>query len=288
MEKSVFFASSGLTSTSANHIANLAKEKVEALRQELNSADFLNVDLGIITSDFKQRIKIGRDEKFVEDIKNKIETIAKANALIAWLREAIKAKEEIFTRLENLDNHTICKEIGLEYPQTPDEVSPLTEAEYYDSLSIKERNRYYQLEAFCAAYGKFIHPDGPVAKARIDMYKAINQPVSVDEDGANTLIYTSSLSVDVATVESAFFKLQETYRGYQAQLNKMKHDCEVAVQNSQLEAIKKNNAASEEFFQKIKEISLKCRQWLDEQRKEYSALKIAIPDSLREIYESIK
>jgi hypothetical protein len=288
MENSVFFADSGLTSTSANHIANLAKEKVEALKQALDSADFLNEDLSIITSVLKQRIKNGRDEEYVCDIKNKIETIGKTNALIAWLREAIKAKDEIFNRLDKLDDKSICNEIGIEYPSLPKSECALTESQYIDSLNIKERNQYYQLEAFCTAYGKYIHPDGAISKARKRLYNAINNPTKVDEDGINTLIYTASPSVDVDILENTFFYLQETYRGYQARLNKIKHACEVAVQNSKLETSKRNKDANEEYNQKLKDISLKCKQWLEEKRKEYSDLKIAIPDSLRETYEALK
>jgi hypothetical protein len=288
MKKSVFFADAGLTSTSANHIANLAKEKVEALRQSLDSADFVNEDLKIITSDVSQRVKNGRDELYVNDIKNKIETIAKANALIAWLREAIKAKDEIFNRLEHIDDYAICNELGIEYPKYPEQKCAMTPEQYYETLNIKERNRYYQLEAFCAAYGKFIHPDGAISKARKNLHTVINEPIKVKEDGANTLIRTLSPSVELKLVEDAYFSLQDDYRCYQAQLNKMKHECEVAVQNSKIETARINKEANEEFAKKTKEISLLCKQWLEEQRKEYSTLKIAIPDSLRCIYESLK
>ena len=46
-----FFAENGLTSTSANHIANLAKEYVKAQEQELESVEFYNTYLTIIGSD---------------------------------------------------------------------------------------------------------------------------------------------------------------------------------------------------------------------------------------------
>ena len=46
-----FFAAAGLTSTSANHIANLAKEYVQAQSQELENVEFYNSFLTIIGSD---------------------------------------------------------------------------------------------------------------------------------------------------------------------------------------------------------------------------------------------
>ena len=43
-----FFDTNGLTSTSANHIANLAKEYVQAQTQELENVEFFNSYLTII------------------------------------------------------------------------------------------------------------------------------------------------------------------------------------------------------------------------------------------------
>lgn len=49
-----FFDTNGLTSTSANHIANLAKEYVQAQTQELENVEFFNSYLTIIGSDKEQ------------------------------------------------------------------------------------------------------------------------------------------------------------------------------------------------------------------------------------------
>lgn len=172
----VFFKKEGeegvaLTSTSANHVANLAKEYIQGVK-----------------------------------------------SLIAWLREGIKAKE-------NLMN-------GMVKPETPNYGHVLTEVEYYASLPIKKRNRYYQLETEAAVLGKYIHPDGHLSDARKELKDKLQHPHKVDGRGRDALIYTYTPTVDVAEVDNVFFELQKKHREIQAQLNAMKHSCEQAINES--------------------------------------------------------
>ena len=92
-----FFAENGLTSTSANHIANLAKEYVKAQEQELESVEFYNTYLTIIGSDKEQRVQRGCTSQQLDDIAVKLRDISLANSLIAWLREAIKMRSQMLT-----------------------------------------------------------------------------------------------------------------------------------------------------------------------------------------------
>lgn len=47
----VFFGEKGLTQTSANHLANIAKETVESNRQALDSVGFVNVNISLLSED---------------------------------------------------------------------------------------------------------------------------------------------------------------------------------------------------------------------------------------------
>ena len=85
-----FFDTNGLTSTSANHIANLAKEYVQAQTQELENVEFFNSYLTIIGSDKEQRVQHGWDKEQMQGIADRLRSISLANSLIAWLREAIR------------------------------------------------------------------------------------------------------------------------------------------------------------------------------------------------------
>jgi hypothetical protein len=288
MDNSVFFSENGLTSTSANHIANLAKETIQSIQQELDSTRFVNIDLGLIGSSDKQRILYGKPEEFINTIEEKLEQISKYTALIAWLREAIKAKDELFSRLCSSTYEEVAKNIGIEKPKEPEYHHVLTPTEYYDSLPIKERNRYYQLQAFCSVYGKYIHPDGSLSKARKEMNIKMSKPIDVQEDGSNTLIKEYSPSVNPQRLDITFFDLQEKYRSYQAQLNKIKYDCDTACQTSKVEEENRMKQERADFTAKMVEFNQKCSAWIEARKLEFNKIKIAIPDSLKSTYESLK
>ena len=59
----VFFGEGGLTSTSANHVANLAKEYAQKQESWLNAVCFYNTQIGLIGTDVKNTVSIGISEE---------------------------------------------------------------------------------------------------------------------------------------------------------------------------------------------------------------------------------
>ena len=57
--KKVFFGERGITATSANHLANIAKESVKQLENKLNAINFVNQDVSLLAGGNKMSIKIG-------------------------------------------------------------------------------------------------------------------------------------------------------------------------------------------------------------------------------------
>lgn len=102
----IFFTTDngGLSETSANHIANLAKELVKKHNLALKSLNFVEKTAGVLGQDTQSVIEAGSDREMLNSIPQRLEEIGKANSLIAWLREAIKAKN---TFLENVKYATI-------------------------------------------------------------------------------------------------------------------------------------------------------------------------------------
>ena len=72
---SVFFGNEGMTSTSANYYANIAKEIQEAAAERLNHVRFFNASVAVIGSDNKQLMIAGNtDLEFIErDLKQQSE-----------------------------------------------------------------------------------------------------------------------------------------------------------------------------------------------------------------------
>lgn len=279
MKREIYFGTSGITSTSANTLANWAKEYVK----DASSMRFYNCTLSLIGSGEESVISQGLKTIDVSFLDKKI----KAYSLIAWLREAIKAREELKQEIENIDLDSYCKIKGINIPKRPEKENSLTEEEYWDSRSTKERNRYYELETACSVYGKFIHPNSPFAEARDKLMEIANNPINVSKGGRDTLIYKYTPSIDPKIVEQTFFSLQNKHRELQSQLNTMKYECESACMKSRTEAQNKYSSELKEYNAKMREIESEMAKYKTAEIEKLLKLKIIIPDSLKEIYKEV-
>jgi hypothetical protein len=285
---SVFFSENGLTSTSANHVANLAKEYVQNIEKDLSNTSFINTSVTLIDSNNNVTTSIGKDATFLEFVETKLNKISEAKSLIAWLREALKAKENLQAELNKLTTSEWVKmEKNEVYPTFPERDNYMTQDDYYASLNIKDRNRYYMLETQAAVYGKYIHPSGAFSKAREELSDKLNKPHEVKEDGRDTIIYNYNPSVEQSKVEDLFFKLQKDYRQVQAQLNGMKHECELALSESCISIDNKFKEEFEKYNQTIINYNAEYNLWVKKKSQEYASLKIAIPDNLKSIYNEV-
>ena len=121
----VFFANENtegvkLSSTSANHIANLAKEYIQGVETQLNNICFFNAEVALVGSvGGASTIQTGGTSEVLNDLQSLLEGVAQAKSLIAWLREAIKAKENLMKGLQTISLEDWCKENGIVKPETP-------------------------------------------------------------------------------------------------------------------------------------------------------------------------
>lgn len=289
----VFFKKEGeegvaLTSTSANHIANLAKEYIQGAETQLNNICFFDVRVALVgTLADANIIQTGESSEVLDSLQSLLEGVAQAKSLIAWLREGIKAKENLMKGLQTISLEDWCRENGMVKPETPNCGHVLTEVEYYASLPIKERNRYYQLETEAAVLGKYIHPDGHLSDARKELKDKIYHPHKVDGKGRDALIYTYTPTTSIAIVDNVFYELQKKHREIQAQLNAMKYSCEQAINESTNKVNTEYMAASQKYQAELKDVLGAFKTWKDEKSQEYSKLKIVIPHSLLGIYNTI-
>lgn len=285
---SVFFSENGLTSTSANHVANLAKEYVQNIEKDLDNTSFINTSVTLIDSNNDVTTSIGKDATFLELVETKLNKISEAKSLIAWLREALKAKENLQAELNRLSiSDWVEKEKNEKFPDHPLRETYMTQDDYYASLNIKERNRYYMLETQAAVYGKYIHPSGAFSKAREELTDKLNRPHEVKEDGRDTIIYNYNPSVEQSKVEDLFFKLQKDYRQVQAQLNGMKHECELALSKNHISIDNVYKEELEKYNQVITNYTAEYNIWTKMKSQEYASLKIVIPDNLKSIYNEV-
>jgi len=285
----IFFGENGLTSTSANHVANLAKEAYASVEEKLNALQLYDEDISLLGSGAFTPVSRGATTLELQAVPDMIAEISSLKSLIAWLREGIKARKELAAELQRYSLESYCEDHGIEMPVCPDsdDYEPMTEDEYYGSLSIKERNAYYQLETKCATLGSFIHSNGRLSEARKRLNVILNKPTVVNENGRDTIVTARKASVNPGDVEDLFFRLQAKHREYQAALNSIKHKCEVALEQDALAKRSAYNEAYSAYSTRLHELENELLKWKQEQTIALEKLKIVIPDSLKPIYEKV-
>lgn len=282
----IFFGNQGLTSTSANHISNMAKEFVSNLKEEINEIGVVNETLQLIGGETTPT-KYGVDLEYFNSLSDKLNKISEAQSLIAWLREAIKARKNLISEVENMKRETFMEKNNLGELSKPVREKYLTEDDYISTLSIKERNRYYALETKCAVIGKYIHPDGHFQTLRKDALNAINKPTFVNANGRDTLIYKKEPTVKPNELDEVFFNLQKEHREAQAELNSIKYNMEKALLEDKTTKDAKYASEYEAYTNSVMVIDNQMANWTNSEIERISSLKIIIPNELKNIYNEI-
>lgn len=285
MENSVFFAENGLTSTSANHIANLAKEAYTRTNEELNNITFSTTTISLLGGMDTKILQEGA--KSLEGVTEKINHVIKLKSLIAWLREAIKEKDRLISEVKNISYEKAAEILDITIPEQPMMAKLPTIQDIIDNWNIKERNRYYYLDTVCSTIGKYIHPDGHFSQERKDLMRIKAKPNQVSGSGRDTVIYTYKPTVSEEEIDSLFFSLQDTYRTHQAELNGMKHAAQMECEQYASDKRAIYAKELEDYNSETREITAKITDWRENEVICLSKLKIAIPDSLRETYDFV-
>lgn len=284
--ESVFFGEKGLTSTSAQHIKDMAGHMNENLKEQLNGIRFVTDEVKLLGSQSKEILAKGWDVSQLEQVENVLDTIAQTQSLQAWLGEAIQVKNILSQGIKNYTFRTWMIDNGLELPETKP-IQVLTEVEWLNSLDIKTRNRYLTLQTICAVYGQFIHPKMPMDKAKKYLQTRLNEPVEVTGSGRDSLVYYFTPSVEQTKVNEVYYQLQAKHRAAQAEFNKLKHEYEIALdkyRQKQIDTNEEIKAQSDALMNKYLNQYQKEHLEMSEKIRE---LKIQIPDHLKDIYETV-
>lgn len=283
----IFFGEKGVTSTHAAYLSNVAKELYTVIEKQLNNFQFYTVNVGLIGTKDKSRLETGVTPDFLDGIDGKLMDVAKLKSLIAWLREALKAKDRLVSEAKNMSDNEIASILEIDVPVKPLRKARKTADDVVSEWNIKQRNRYYYLETLCSVYGSYVHPDGRLNQERDRLYEVTASPNKCTGSGRDTIIYSMEPTCAPALVDETFFKLQNTYREYQAELNSMKHEIELALQENDRELGKIEKNESDEYMVKMHEFSVLVNNYRSEAVSKAQALKIVIPDSLKSICDEV-
>lgn len=282
-----FFGESGLTATSANHIANLLKFRYDRLEREIGQLNYVTEKLTIVGSETEHTMK----EAFVIDdvtIREKLDEIARCKGFIAFLREAIKCKNALALEIEEYAS------LPIEQPQPPIAERPLTEAQVIEKMSIGDRVRYLAAEARAATYGKYIHPDGFLEHARQRAYDAATEPTKVALNGRDTAFVKRLCEVSPFNIDKMILALQAEHRKSEAELNGYKHEIEEAAKKDAQTKLDEYRAREDEYNRLCDERrkAVEAQNIADQQaridrRKVIEGLKIIIPNEYRDLYNAV-
>ena len=295
----VYFGNEGMTSTTGNHYCNICKELIKGIEKKLYGVKCYQTSISAIGSAEKQLMSHGSsDISFIEDA---LREIAEANSFCAWVREAIKEKEAQQLAVNRKDLDVWLEEQGIEIkkePKYPENVKIVEEQDIINTWDINKMNKYYRLEAYASTIGNYIHPGKNVKNyndARRAMHHAINNPITKEGSGRDTVLYYSEATVDPDMVDSQFLKMQDMHRSYEKELNAMKAELKETVNNINQQRYDEYQVKIDAYYAEDraynawqKEMRNKLNKWKVSETERLSKLKIVIPKDLKDIFQKVK
>lgn len=282
-----FFNDKGVTSTSANHIANKGKEMAKSEQAALDNINFVNTIAGLLSGGEPKTITTGITNTDFNSYRTILKKIGDLNAMTAWIREAIKAKNELINMSKCINLVDWAKENDIELPKIPDIKYDLTEADVMASWNVDKQAKYYNLEAYCSLVGKWIHPKGAFYEAKKSMDKAIQNPNKVEGSGRDAIVYSYTPSLLTDEVKIEFNHLSDELRSKEAEFNKMKKEIEDAIYNQKVEGESKFKVAYASYNAKMDELRKEFETWKVKLQKQMSELKIYLPENIKATFDSI-
>lgn len=291
----VFFENGFMTSTEAQNICNIAKEAVTNEHERLSAVSFYNTEIAsIISPEAFIKTKISPND--ISWISESLDKIGRYNALNAWLKEAIKAKEEAMDEVDIMDVTTLDFYEDYIKPVEPTiGYNSFDEEQVMSEWSADKLNRYYTLNSEAAVIGKYIHDSGAIAKARKDLVNKMANPSTVSGQGRETIVYKYIPSVDTEVVEGIYMSLLAKHRKLNAELNSLKAEIKETINKKNIEAsIAFRDKHTEweykisEYYSLVKQRDAKINEYKISEKERISKLKINVPSSLMDTYKEIK
>ena len=291
----VFFENGFMTSTEAQNICNIAKEAVTNEHERLSAVSFYDTEIAsIISPEAFIKTKISPND--ISWISESLDKIGRYNALNAWLKEAIKAKEEAMDEVDIMDVTTLDFYEDYIKPEEPTiGYNSFDEEQVMSEWSADKLNRYYTHNSEAAVIGKYIHDSGAIAKARKDLVNKMANPSTVSGQGRETIVFKYIPSVDTEVVEGIYMSLLAKHRKLNAELNSLKAEIKETINKKNIEAsIAFRDKHTEweykisEYYSLVKQRDAKINEYKISEKERISKLKINVPSSLMDTYKEIK
>lgn len=287
-ENKVFFGESGITSTSATYLCNIARELLKDIESSLNNISFITEEVTLFGSENKIRTKEGYNLSELSDLDSKLTKAAQLKAFIAWMSEGIKAKDVESERLKEYTLSDFTKDFP-EYIIQRSENSTLDINYGLGKLSISERVKYLFSEALTSSIGKYIHNNGALRKAYSELLNIAHNKVNITTEAKDSIVVVTNKipSVDTKEVEKIMLKYQDLRRENEKVLNSLKSKVKDYDHEHQMHINLEQKADLESYKEDMEIVRSKYNEYVLNKRSEIENLKIIIPDELRDIYNTL-
>ena len=287
-ENKVFFGESGITSTSATYLCNIARELLKDIESSLNNISFITEEVTLFGSENKIRTKEGYNLSELSDLDSKLTKAAQLKAFIAWMSEGIKAKDVESERLKEYTLSDFTKDFP-EYIVQRSENSTLDINYGLGKLSISERVKYLFSEALTSSIGKYIHNNGALRKAYSELLNVAHNKVNITTEAKDSIVVVTNKipSVDTKEVEKIMLKYQDLRRENEKVLNSLKSKVKDYDHEYQMYLNLEQKVDVESYKEDMEIVRSKYNEYVLNKRSEIENFKIIIPDELRDIYNTL-
>ena len=294
-----FTTEEGMTSTSAQHVSAMANVMVQDIKQHIMGLRLYQKSIRVIGD---AEVTVETVNNTLPEIAESVKRICKANALIAWLREAVKEREQAQKYVSDMSLDEWMKKQGIEKPAMPQPPQmPRINFQDYNTildtgLTVKEYNRFVELNSALAVYGEMIHEKGLLTRQKSELARITQNPTEVKESGRDTIITTYKVDVNIsADIDNLYTELQSEYRKLQAEKNGIEAKFSNLAMDYQTRKNDEWKAAKAQYdrdLQKVNSelvgIQTQMKEWKKQRLEELAALKIIIPDALKPLYKELK
>ena len=295
----IYFGEEGMTSTSAQHVSAMANVMVQDTKQHLMGLRLYEKSIRVIGD---VECKVEEVNNTLPEISDGVKQICKANALIAWLREAVKEREKAQQYVQDMTLDKWMELEGIEKPTSPQPpMMPKINFQDYNTiletgLTVKEYNRFVELNSALAVYGEMIHDKGLLTRQKNELARIMQNPTEVKESGRDTIITTYKVDVNVAVdIDKLYTELQSDYRKLQAEKNGIEakfSNMAMAYQTRKMEEWKAAKSQYDRDLTRVNSelvgIQTRMQEWKKQRLEELAALKIIIPNDLKALYRSLQ
>ena len=295
----IYFGEEGMTSTSANHVSAMANVMVQDIKNRLMGLRLYEKSIRVIGD---AEVTVETVNNTLPDIAEGVKQICKANALIAWLREAVKERENAQTYIQNMTLDDWMKKQGIEKPTSP--VPPtMPRINFQDyatildtGLTVKEFNRFVELNSALAVYGEMIHEKGLLTRQKSELQRIRQNPTEVKESGRDTIITQYRVDVNIDTdLDKLYTQLQSEYRQLQAEKNGIEAKFSNLAMDYQTRKMDEWKAAKAQFDRDCMAVNsqlvgydAQMKEWKKQRLEDLAALKIIIPNDLKALYKELQ